>query len=67
MLKKKKSKKEITMSEQEFDKRLPLNPLEIPNSTSNSDGSVSIKISKETIEKLLDWVNNERRRLKKLQ
>ena len=55
------------MSEQEFDERLPLNPLEIPNSTSNSDGSVSIKISKETIEKLLDWVNNERRRLKKLQ
>tara|TARA_B110000503_G_scaffold75306_1_gene116253 strand:+ start:1498 stop:1680 length:183 start_codon:yes stop_codon:yes gene_type:complete len=31
-----------------------------------SDGSVSIRIPRETIEKLLDWVENEQRRLKGL-
>jgi uncharacterized protein YydD (DUF2326 family) len=32
----------------------------------HTDGSVSIRIRRETIDKLLDWVENEQRRLKGL-
>ena len=34
--------------------------------TDHPDESVSIRISRETIDKLLDWVDNEQRRLKGL-
>tara|TARA_R100000963_G_C4581695_1_gene62416 strand:- start:127 stop:288 length:162 start_codon:yes stop_codon:yes gene_type:complete len=34
--------------------------------TDHADGSVCIRVSRETIDKLLDWVENEQRRLKGL-